>query len=185
MWKTPWEEHIWKTHLACQALLRNKFLSTLGRRGNWLGWFYHSKNIFGSPSRRIYWKRNQTAMEVSDEIKVWLETDNYILTIKEKKILVSDTEWLNDNTMDASQRLIFKSVGRLESYQSVLDWQKRGTWFFNISEENTKCIRNGANHWLISFSSNDRVQICDSLYTNLTPVIKICSKTLSISLKLK
>ena len=39
-------------------------------------------------------------------------------------------------------------------------------------------MHNGANHWLISFSCNDRVQICDSLYTNLTPVIKNCLKAL-------
>ena len=30
----------------------------------------------------------------------------------------------------------------------------------------------------MSFSSNDRVQICDSLYTDLTPVIKNCLKAL-------
>ena len=40
----------------------------------------------------IYWKRNQTAIEVSDNLKVWLETNNYILTVKEKKILLKDTE---------------------------------------------------------------------------------------------
>ena len=43
-----------------------------------------------------YWKRNQTVIEVSDDPKVWLETDNNVLTGKEKKILLNDTEWLND-----------------------------------------------------------------------------------------
>ena len=37
---------------------------------------------------------------------------------------------------------------------------------------------NSANYWLISFSSKDCVQICNSLYTNLTPVIKKCLKAL-------
>ena len=37
---------------------------------------------------------------------------------------------------------------------------------------------NSANLWLRSFSSNDRVQICVSLYTNLTPVIKNSLKAL-------
>ena len=46
---------------------------------------------------RIYWKRNQTTIEVSDDPRVWLETDNYILTVKEKKILLSDNEWINDH----------------------------------------------------------------------------------------
>ena len=40
----------------------------------------------------IYWKRNQTLVEVSDNPRVWLETDNYILTVKEKKILLSYVE---------------------------------------------------------------------------------------------
>ena len=35
-------------------------------------------------------------------------------------------------------------------------------------------MNNGANHWLMSFSPNDRVQMRDSLYTSLTPVIKNC-----------
>ena len=43
---------------------------------------------------------------------------------KRKKIF-SDTEWLNDNIMDAGQRLICKALGRLESYQS-----KEGDPFF-------------------------------------------------------
>ena len=39
-------------------------------------------------------------------------------------------------------------------------------------------MHSGANHWLMSFSSNGRVQICDTLYKNLNPVIKNCLKTL-------
>ena len=72
---------------------------------------------------RIYWERNQTAIEVPDDSRVWLETDNYILTVKEKNILLGHTEWLNDNIMDVAQKLICKAIGRLESYQSVLNWQ--------------------------------------------------------------
>ena len=41
---------------------------------------------------RIYWKINQTVIEVADDQKVWLETYNYTLMVKEKKILLSDTE---------------------------------------------------------------------------------------------
>ena len=53
----------------------------VGKNGNRLGWFYHRK--------------------VSDDPNVWLETENYILTVREKKILLSDTDWLNDSKMDA------------------------------------------------------------------------------------
>ena len=34
---------------------------------------------------RIHWERNQTAIEVSNYIKMWLETDNYIFTVKRKR----------------------------------------------------------------------------------------------------
>ena len=101
-----------------------------------------------------------------------------MLTIKEKKILLSDTELLSDNIMDVAQKLICKALRRLESYHSVLNWQKRGTSFFNISDKHIQLKHNGANHWLMSFSSNDRVQICNSLFTNLTPVFKNCLKAL-------
>ena len=62
---------------------------------------------------------------------------------KEKKILLSDIEWLNDHIMD-----------NLKSYQSVLNWQKKVIPFFNVKNQ---LKHNGANHWLMSFSSSDRV----------------------------
>ena len=101
---------------------------------------------------------------------------------KRKKIL-SETEWLSGNIMDAGQRLIRKALGRLESNQSVLNCQKRGIPFFNISEEHIQPMHNGSNQWLTLFSSNDHVRICDGFYTSLTPVIKSCLKP-STSLKL-
>ena len=82
---------------------------------------------------RFYWKGNRKAMEILDDSnssKVWLKTADYLLTEKEKNILLRDTEWLNNNIMDAAQKLICKALGSLESYQSVLNWQKRGTPFF-------------------------------------------------------
>ena len=129
---------------------------------------HHQSYLFG----------NQTTIEVSGDLKVWLDTDNYILTVNEKKILLCDTEWLNDNITEATQKLICTALGRLESYQSGLNWQNTGIPFFKISEEHIQLMHNSANHWLVSCSSNDRVQICDSLYTNLTPVIKNCLKAL-------
>ena len=39
-------------------------------------------------------------------------------------------------------------------------------------------MHNVANHWFMSFNSNDRIQISDSLYLNLTLVIKNCLKAL-------
>ena len=103
---------------------------------------------------------------------------------KRKKILLSDTEWLKHNIMDAGQMLFCKALGRLESYQSVLNCQKKGIPFFNISEEHIQLMQNGSNQCLTPFSSNDRVRICDGFYANLTSVIKSCLKP-STSLKLK
>ena len=82
---------------------------------------------------------------------------NYILTVKEKKILLSDTKWLNDNIMDATQKLICKALEWLQSHESVLNWQKKGTPFFNINDEHIQLKHNGGKHLLMPFSSNDRV----------------------------
>ena len=85
---------------------------------------------------------------------------------------------LNANIMYVAQKLICKALGRLESYQSVLKWKQKGTPFFNISEDHIQLKHKGTHHWLMSFSSNDRVQICDSLFTNLPRVVKNCLKAL-------
>ena len=39
-------------------------------------------------------------------------------------------------------------------------------------------MHNGTNHWLMTFSPNFLVQVCDSLYTNLSPIIKNCLQVL-------
>ena len=60
--------------------------------------------------------------------------------------------------MDTAQRLISKALEGVESYQSVLNWQKTGTLYFNISEEHIQLMHKGVNHRLMSFSSNIRVK---------------------------
>ena len=77
---------------------------------------------------------------------------NHILTVKEKSILLSDTGRLKNNIMDAAQKLICKALRRLQSHQSVLNRQKRGTPFFNISEEHIQQMHNGAYDWLMSLN---------------------------------
>lgn len=39
-------------------------------------------------------------------------------------------------------------------------------------------MHNDANHWRMSFSSDDRVQMCNSSYMNPTLVIKNCLKAI-------
>ena len=84
--------------------------------------------------------------------------------------------------MDSAQKLICKSLGNLASWKSVLNWQRRGTPFHKVGEENIQLMHDGINHWLLSFNSNGRVQVCDSLYETLGSVTKRCLKALYKSL---
>ena len=43
-------------------------------------------------------------------------------------------------------------------------------------------MHDGINHWLLSFNSNGRVQVCDRLYETLGSVTKRCLKALYKSL---
>ena len=46
-------------------------------------------------------------------------------------------------------------------------------------------MHDGINHWLLLFSSNGRVQVCDSLWETLRSVTKRCLKALYKSLLVK
>ena len=65
---------------------------------------------------RVFWKNSHTW---------WVKNDKYNLTKEEKDILLDDRSWLNDNLMDAAQKLICKSLDNLECYQSVWNSQKK------------------------------------------------------------
>ena len=84
--------------------------------------------------------------------------------------------------MDPAQKLICKSLGNLASSQSVLNWHGRGTSFDKVGEEHIQLMHDGINHCLLSFISNSRVQVSDSLYEMLGSVTKRCSKALYKSL---
>ena len=71
--------------------------------------------------------------------------------------------------MDAAQKLICKEIGTDESYQSVLNSEKKTIDPFHpVSQEHVQLLHDGANHWFLSFCSNGRVQVCDSLRSSLT-----------------
>ena len=71
--------------------------------------------------------------------------------------------------MDAAEKLICKGTGSDESYQSVLNSEKKTTDpFHTVSQEHVQLLHDGANHWFLSFCSNGRVQVCDSLRSSLT-----------------
>ena len=77
--------------LTCQAVLLNKFLSTLERSGDRLGWFHYRKNILGSSSIIVF-----IGKEIKEQSKFHtiqrcgLKPATTYLTIKEN-ILLSDT----------------------------------------------------------------------------------------------
>ena len=80
---------------------------------------------------------------------------------------MSSNAWLNGKIMDASQILICKALGT-QDYQSVLNCQKRVKPYRVVTGEYIKLLHNGINHWFLSFCSNSRVQVCDSLNSTLT-----------------
>ena len=71
--------------------------------------------------------------------------------------------------MDAAQKLFCKEIGTDESYQSVLNSEKKTIDPFHpVSQEHVQLLHDGAIHWFLSFCSNECVQVCDSLPSSLT-----------------
>ena len=142
---------------------------------------------------RVYWKKQikLQVIKIPDDVQdqkmvteaaTWIKNNDYHLKYSDREILLSESAWLNDNLMDSAQKLICKSLGNLASWQSVLNWQRRGTPFHKVGEEHIQLMHDGINHWLLSFNSNGRVQVCDSLYETLGSVTKRCLKALYKSL---
>ena len=64
--------------------------------------------------------------QLSSQVKsLWLKNELYKLTEAGREILESKDGWLNDNLMDAGQQLICNALGSLETYQLVLNFQKK------------------------------------------------------------
>ena len=85
--------------------------------------------------------------------------------------------------MDARQQLICKAPGSVETYQSVLNCLKKKSTYFPVSDDHIQLLHDGSCHWLLAFTSSGRVQVRDSLRTNLTSISKKCLKSLFQSLK--
>ena len=128
---------------------------------------------------RIFWKIKSNESSNSQRIPaIWIKNELYELKELDKEILEGSDCWLNDNLMDAGQKLICKALGSLETYQSVLNCQKKRQTYFPVSGDHIQLLHDGNCHWLLAFSSSCRVQVCDSLRTNLTSVSKQCLKSL-------
>ena len=134
---------------------------------------------------RVYWKSPKSPIHVDDDEEedaagndLWLQNELYILKEADKNIVNSSSAWFNDRLMDAAQQMICKVLG-LE-YQSVLNVQNRAPSPFYpvIHAEHVQILHDGSNHWLLSFCSNGRVQICDSLRNTLSRKSMACVKSL-------
>ena len=109
--------------------------------------------------------------DIIDEVteEPWLRNKMYIVKKEDQHLLLSKDARLNDCIMDAAQKLIYKEIGTDESYQSVLNSEKKTIDPFHpVSQEHVQLLHDGANHWFLSFCSNGRVQVCDSLRSSLT-----------------
>ena len=128
---------------------------------------------------RIFWKTKSNESSNSERIPVtWINNELYELKESDKEILEGSDCWLNNNLIDAGQKLICKTLGSLETYQSVLNCQKKRQTYFPVSGDHIQLLHDGNCHWLLAFSSSGRFQVCDSLCTNLTSVSKQCLKSL-------
>ena len=56
--------------------------------------------------------------------------------------------------------------------------RKKRQTYFPLSGDHIQLLHDGTCHWLLAFSSSGRVQVCDSLCTNLTSVSKEWLKSL-------
>ena len=75
--------------------------------------------------------------------------------------------WLNDRIMDAAKNLICKALGKIDSFQSVLNSQKQSNYSFrSVNNKPIQLLHDGNSHWLLYFYSSGRVQICDSMKSN-------------------
>ena len=88
-----------------------------------------------------------------------LKNELYQLAEADREILERKDGWLNDNLMDAGQQLICKALGSPETYQSVLNCQKKESTYFPVSSNHIQLLHDGICHWLLAFTSSGRVQV--------------------------
>ena len=70
--------------------------------------------------------------------------------------------------MYAAQKFICEEIGTPFTFQTVLNSQKKDVEpYRTVYEEHIQLLHNGHNHWILSFCSNGRAQVCDSLNTAL------------------
>ena len=77
--------------------------------------------------------------------------------------------------MDEVQKSICKDLGADDDYQSVLNVQKRrGAPYREVKNKPIERHHDGSGNWLLTFCSNEMVQICNSSKTSISWVNRNC-----------
>ena len=96
--------------------------------------------------------------DIIDEVteEPWLRNEMYILKKEDQHLLLSKDAWLSDRIMDTAQKLICKEIGTDESYQSVLNSEKKTIDPFHpafqehVQAEHALEIQDGRDQWFSS-----------------------------------
>ena len=108
---------------------------------------------------KILWKekmipQNQSPRKESRSA-IWFKNESYELKELGRDILFSFSLWFSGNLMDAGKNLICKAL--TNSYQSVLNYQKKESTYLPVSVDNIQLLHNGRFHCFFSFSSSGKV----------------------------
>ena len=119
------------------------------------------RKAFNVPNCKIYWKSIKNPIAIKDEAsnkapnteeQLWVRHELYFLKNEDANILKSQTAWLNDRIMDAAQKLICKTLGEEDNYQSVLNTQKNEAIPYNpVYNDHIQLLHDGGSHWFLSF----------------------------------
>ena len=122
-----------------KKLWRSAWLLIAKRKHNWF--------IIERAFWKLFWRQNIQSVnllqqpDIIDEAteESWLRNEMYILKKEDKHLLPSKDAWLNDRIMGAAQKLISKEIATDESYQSVLDSEKKTIASFHpVSQEHVQ-----------------------------------------------
>ena len=180
--------------VACSAIL--KLCEIIGDKKWKSAWLVLERGRYSTFFvHRYFWKCSQKAATMPILIKdddlvsngdcqsplevFWLSNELYNLKNDDDIILSSETEWMNDRIMDAVQKLICKALTDNLVRLQALNAQCKGNQPFHpVNQEHIQLMHNGSNHCFLSFCSNGRVQICDSLNAKLNRVSSKCVQAL-------
>ena len=98
---------------------------------------------------RVFWKEKirvntiqESDMVIDANLDEWLHNRMYILTQKDKEVLLSKDEWLNDQLMDAAQKLICEEIETPFTFQTVLNSLKK-----KMSSPTELCMKNTSSYF--------------------------------------